>query len=278
MSRTAILIGTMLAGLCAVLAARVAQDADPAPVLEAAANYIASYERDVTAVVAEEDYHQRILQDASSRRLKSDILFIADERNGWIEFRDVFEVDASPVRDRGERISRLFMQPNPNALAQARRIAQESARFNLQPRSLRFNRTLNVPMTALRFLRRQNQARSQFRLQRTESTPAGELAIVRFSEQAMPRIIAVDEDAAARGLFAIDPKTGRVARSELVISNRRAIALIKVEFAAANNLDLWMPATMTEEYKIPGASLAIGGTATYSRFRRFNVDVSTTLK
>src|SRR3954468_14919134 len=99
--------------------------------LALSADYIARYERDVTAVVAQEDYQQRILVEAKIRQLRADLIMIADAANGWVEYRDVFEVDGKPVRDHDDRVMRLFTKPNPNARAQTERIVEESARFNL---------------------------------------------------------------------------------------------------------------------------------------------------
>ena len=129
-----------------------------------------STERDVTAVIAQEDYLQRVPVEAKFRRLRSDLLIVAEAHVGWVEFRDTFEVDERPVRDRDNRAADLFLKPNPNALQQAKRIAGESARFNLSPQRYAFNRTLNVPLTALRFLRRPNQSRSTFQIDRRDAT------------------------------------------------------------------------------------------------------------
>ena len=74
---------------------------------------------------------------------------------------------------------------------QARRIADEGARFNLSPQRFAFNRTLNVPMTALRFLRRPNQHRSTFRVDRVEPSRV----VLRFKEEATPRLIGSEDGA-----------------------------------------------------------------------------------
>ena len=59
----------------------------------------------------------------------------------WIVFRDVLTVNKRPVRDREERLLKLLQSPESSALSQARKIAQESARFNLGS----LTRTMNVP-------------------------------------------------------------------------------------------------------------------------------------
>jgi VWFA-related protein len=131
-------------------------------VLRTAASYLQQYEHDVSALVAEEDYVQRLPNDRQSRRLRSDMLIILDQVAGWVGFRDVFEVDGKPVHDRDERLAKLFLKPNANSFAQARRIVEESSRFNLNPAIGGVNRTINQPLLALKFLRAANQARSTF--------------------------------------------------------------------------------------------------------------------
>jgi hypothetical protein len=241
--------------------------------LRAAAKYLEQYEREVTAVIAQEDYEQRVLSEARVRRLRSDMLIVAVEHAGWVELRDTFEVDGTRVRDRDERISKLFMKPNPDAIQQAQRIAAEGARFNISPRTFPLNRTLNVPLTALRFLRGPNQDRSTFQLDRGEPSRI----ILRFKEHAKPRLIASDDGSAATGSFTIEPTSGRVLGSELQLVTRRVSGKFSVVYAEQPALKLWLPASMTESYTFGGASAMLDGRATYSNFRMFRVETSTVI-
>ena len=241
--------------------------------LRAAAQYIEQYERDVTAVMAQEDYEQRVLSEARVRRLRSDMLILAVEHAGWVELRDTFEVDGNRVRDRDERIAKLFMKPNPDAIQQAQRIALEGARFNISPRTFALNRTLNVPLTALRFLRGPNQDRSTFQLNRVEPSRI----ILKFKEHAKPRLIASDDGSAATGSFTIEPTSGRVLESELQLATRRVAGKFSVVYAEQPALKLWLPASMTESYTFGGASAMLDGRATYSNFRVFRVETSTVI-
>ena len=249
----------------------------PAPDLEstlrAAATYLEQYEQEVTAVIAQEDYLQRVPSEARMRRLRSDMLIIAQEHVGWVELRDTFEVDESRVRDRDERIAKLFMKPNPDALQQARRIASEGARFNISPKLFPLNRTLNVPLTALRFLRGPNQHRSTLQLDRVEPSRI----VLKFKEQSRPRLIASDDGSAASGSFTIEPVSGRVLESEFQLVTRRVAGKFTVVYAEQPALKLWLPASMTESYTFGGASAMLDGRATYSNFRMFRVETSTVI-
>ena len=87
-----------------------------------------------------------------------------DDLFGWVELRDVAASDGVPVRDREARLEALFTKPNSDRLKQAQGIVAEGARFNLDPAEIRLNRTINLPLTALRFLRAADQHRSSFRV------------------------------------------------------------------------------------------------------------------
>ena len=46
-------------------------------------------------------------------RLRSDLLLVKTEADeGWVSFRDVYDVDGAPVRDRDDRLKKLFLEPS----------------------------------------------------------------------------------------------------------------------------------------------------------------------
>ena len=55
-------------------------------------------------------------------------LTLTPDHNRWVGYRDTFEVDGNPVRDRDERLERLLRD---GAVGQAARIAEQNAQFNL---------------------------------------------------------------------------------------------------------------------------------------------------
>src|SRR5437879_3331531 len=91
-----------------------AQTPEVDAVLDKAGDYVTTYERMFVGLVAEETYRQEargrsgtdsrgFASEAPSQRrdLRSDLLLVrAPAGDRWIEFRDVFEVDGKPVRDR----------------------------------------------------------------------------------------------------------------------------------------------------------------------------------
>jgi hypothetical protein len=260
-----------------------------APTLESllrdAAAYLEQYGRDVASVIAQEEYEQRVDVDGrmSRRTLVAEFLVLSDQ-TGWVEFRDVFQVDGQRVRDRDERLVRLFADAGADARAQGRRIADESARFNLNAQNWRIPRTLNVPMTALRYLRREHQSRSAFQLGRVSKS----VATVRFKEkETLPPLIGSNQSARAQGTFWIEVATGRVVKTDLTIKGDSLTANFIVDYADQPSLRLWLPSMMNEAYIIRATGLEgpdgpripyVSGHATYTNYRQFTVNTSTDVK
>ena len=282
----------LLLGLALPLPAELRQDADLDELLRRAGAYIADYERRIPGVVSEEDYVQLGELEGWSgagsiqqRRLRSDVAVIAVPEVGWAYFRDVYEVDGRPVRDREERLTRLFLTPGQESLSQARRIVEESARFNLNMAGSVLVRTVNNPMMALRFLRARNQSRSRFSLEGTTTIDGVRAVVLRFKEDTLPRLIMSGDDAAAGGRFWIEPESGRFVRSELAFetTNQKESttvrSVVRVRFADVDDAGLWVPVEMNEEHRASGrGAIRFTGRATYGKVRTFRVEVETIIK
>jgi hypothetical protein len=256
----------------------------PPPVdalLRRAADYIDEYERQFSALVSEERYVQmsnNVLRNRlTTRRLRSDVLLIRTKQNSWVNFRDVFEVDGRAVRDRNERLYKLFLSPTEDTLAQAKLIVEESARFNLGMQDGTLIRTLNLPTLALAFLRRELQDRLTFRTEGLKMVADNQVVQLKYVEHAMPRMVKTIDDTPVEGKFWIEPASGRIVQTEMVLRSPANDAVIRVTYAAQPGIEVWVPASMTESYKLKGG-LTIDGKATYSNFRKFTVAVDTVIK
>lgn len=253
-----------------------AQNQNPplAELLSSAADYLADYEQKCGAVVSLESYSQDVQRGGARavRHLKSDMLVLSVGPTGWLGFRDVFEVDGRAVRDHDERLFQLFLKPSADSLGQARKILDESSRFNIG----QVTRNINIPTMALTFLRKDHQSRSRFSDKGVEIVDGLATRVVEFTERASPRVITTSDGAPASGRFWIDPATGRVVRTQLMLSGLVYLT-ITVTYAPQGRLgDLWLPVSMRETYRRGGELTE--GRATYSNFRQFNVDVSTIIK
>ena len=76
------------------------------------------------------------------------------------------------------------------------------------------------------------------------------------------------------GRYWIEPATGRVLISELVLDEDDVDALIVVRYAPNETLGHFVPVEMRERYYNRRTSSRVDGTAAYTRFRRFQVVVN----
>jgi hypothetical protein len=220
----------------------------------------------------------------TSRKTRANVMTLSLGANGWVSFRDVFELDGKPVRDREERLSRILRHVDPDSLEQAKKIAAESARYNLNSEALRVDRTINVPMTALLYLRGANQSRSSFSLGKPEKVGGVMCVTLRFTELSWPRLIHTNDDAPARGTFWIDMADGgRVVKTALLMESGNAgrtsvRSETAVTYSRIDKLDLWVPVTMDESYDILTTRQTVTGHAAYSDFKEFKVTTSDDVK
>jgi hypothetical protein len=256
-------------------------------VLARAVEYVRGYRRDFANVVAEEDYVQTVTRNQATttgeiRHLKSDFLMVtAADGTPWIPFRDVFELDGTRVRDRDDRLRKLFLDKPDAAMDQALRIRMEGARYNLGS----VTRTVNVPTQPLFFLFPQTVAGFRFHRGGQEAIDAVRVWRVDFEETSRPTFIRGREgtDVPASGSFWIDPLTGRILKTQLRARHPGftpdAPALLMettVRYRRNDALGLWVPVDMRETYRSKGEW--IDATAKYANFRTFQVRTEETIK
>ena len=270
-------------------------------VLTAAATYVTAFRDKLAGMVSEEHYEQHVrtpsiptgrstfggantrpLFDEEHLELRSDFLLVRPEgADRFVEYRDVFEVNGDPVRDRLDRLSTLFLNPSPAVSKQIDAITQESARYNIGS----VLRTLNTPTLALVLLYPNNQPDITF-THTTDTTPPlglsinddraiNSITVVAFTEGATTTLITGEGGTPlpAHGRFWIDTITGAIIASELRVNSPAVNAQIAVRYAIDENVELRIPIEMRERYDGLNYGLRIEGVATYSRFRVFQVQV-----
>lgn len=274
-----------------VIASPAAAPRPPAPLadlLDRASGYVRGFVVEFSTVVAEEKYVQdshpapdaagfgltRSFSQAAPRHieLRSDFLFVrTDPRADWLTFRDVFAVDGREVRDRRARLAKLFEESAIDAVDQAARIAQESFRYNLGTGQ----RTIADPLLALTFLEPAFRTRFAFTLGAIDLARGRDVWIVKFEERSRPTIIRdIDNhDAPASGRLWIDGATGRVVQTELKL---RSGDRVMTAFGYDERLQLDVPVEMRDIAWTGQTSVT--GVATYSNFRRFDVQTAEALR
>src|SRR5262249_39423134 len=260
----------------------VAQGGDLDEILDRVADYVELYERTFVGVVSEEAYRQQgrggrtgtdlrgfPIEATSQRRdLRSDVLLVrAPAADRWIQFRDVFEVDGKPVRDRDDRLTKLFLQPSADARRQEEDIAAASARYNIGG----VNRTVNLPILALTVLETKSRPRFTFHLgKRSRDAVAPE-----YKEETLVHTLVQTNDdrpLRGRGRLPTDPATGRVLNSTLATERATLRAQIDISYASEAAVGMLVPREMREKYTSKEGMIT-EGRARYANFRRYQVKV-----
>ena len=209
---------------------------------------------------------------AKHRELKADFLIVKTPGEPWQPFRDVFEVDHIPMRDREERLAKLFLNQRTDAEARerGRAIAQESARYNLGA----VQRTINNPVFALIFLQPEVREHFTFTMGKPDRRMGDHIRVVEYVEDMRPTLIVglPGQDMPAYGRFWIENDTGRVVKAEVRVDQKGIKANLTTVFRTDERLGIDVPAEMREDYELENSHVT--GTATYSRFRRFEVNAT----
>jgi VWFA-related protein len=257
-------------------------------VLQHLGDYVSQYGQQASVIVGVEHYMQHYknspVGQPSVRKTTAEYALVKTAGTAeWAGFRDVIEVDGKPVPDRQDRLKMLFKAGTPD-LSEARRIADESARFNIGPT----RRNFNDPMSALFFMLPGSQPRFVFTRKGDAKAAGGDAWEIDFEEKSRPTIIQTSEghDVPSRGTLWIVPADGTVVRTKLVLSGFAgpgSRSTLDVTYARDPRLGLWLPVTMSEEYAGAIRIVSIGrvtrtsvndqplvtASATYSDFKRF---------
>jgi hypothetical protein len=252
-----------------------------ADVLKSAATYLNEYSK--IALTAEEDYVQRDTTTSSApRRLASDIVLVGLGNGVVIGHRDTFAVDSSKIRERDERLLKLFRVPDPSTGQEAAKaIEDQAAHYYLSPNL----RTLDAPGLALEFLREANQPHSEFALEGIRKMGDVQVATVKFTERPTSRILPTPEGSKTSGKFSIDVTTGAVTQTELTVDHREYFRFhIATKFTRDSAVDAWVPAEVLQDVDIRtpttnshsnmgaggqlGSRRSFEGRIRYSKYRR----------
>jgi hypothetical protein len=293
-----LLAGCILAGLLTT-GSKAQESRAPAPVpvslvLSKAASYVEAYASRLSGLVMEESYVQDVEQinrfgyrmntrgGIPHRQLKSDLLLVRPEgSDAWMQFRDVFEVDGKTLRDRNDRLAKLFLQPSKSTQSQAEKIVRESARYNIGD----IERTINLPFLAMMVLDRRMQPSFQFRV--TEPNEDLKLpksaafadrpgaVIVGFNETQVRTLITTPQGKNLRshGRFWFGLPDAEVLMTELSVDDYSLSATVHVAYERKPGLAVSVPIEMHELYVNRLNSSKVEGSATYSNFRQFDVKV-----
>jgi hypothetical protein len=241
--------------------------------------YVQSYGEKASIVVATERYTQEVRtsdQAAPERRITvADFAIVkAMGLGGWVGFRDVVEADGARIADRQGRLLRVLSAAS-GSMDEARRLSDESARFNIGP----IVRNFNVPTTALFFFRPDSLDRFKFTRKRTEPGGVWEIA---FRETERPTLVRTPDGQSvpSEGSVWVNAADGTVVRTSLRMdkfavarnsSREFRSAQVDVTYARVAALDMWLPETMKESYEAANGTFVdrVTADARYSDYRQF---------
>jgi hypothetical protein len=254
-----------------------------------ARDYLRVWQQSLAAVVAEEHYTQTLWRfprgsdvvsldnTTTTRTTVSDVLLVrAGGNDAWLLFRDVMVVDGERVNDRERRFDELFVRPDANLVATARKIADEGARYNLGT----LFRNLNTPVTALIFLEDKYVSSVRWRDAGREEMDGIPVVRLSFEQKEAPYAIHSREGGAipASGSIWVEPASGRIVQTEVTILTAKVIrgprgrSMLRItsRFGAVPGLTVWVPLRMIEEYDLQARTdERLKAQATYTNHRLF---------
>jgi len=258
-------------------------------VLSSAMRYAMNYEQRFALLAADELYMQELLRPPnpgsnlsrsnpgggmqgggaiSQQVIKSDYLLVqlGGDGEGFMPFRDSYEAKGRKLRDRDDRLLKLFTKNDKGRFEKAAAFSSDSAKHNLG----NVARTINIPLLAMMFLHPRVNERFEFTDGGEETTAGRVLRKALYKEVARPTLIKTSRgrDLAMTGIIWIDPFSGTVVKTELNAADPVVRTQITVTFRKDEALDLWVPEKMEEYYKAYSAIDDILATATYTNVRK----------
>ena len=245
--------------------------------------YVQAYGEKASIVVATERYTQQLSRSDRAvperRDTVADFAIIkAEGLGGWVGFRDVVEADGARIPDREGRLLRVLSAAS-GSTDEARRLSDESARFNLGP----VVRNFNVPTTVLFFFSPDSLDRFKFTRKRIDSDGTWEIA---FRETERPTLIRTPDGQSvpSEGSVWVNAADGTVVRTRLLmthlvkrstVSRNLDSAQVDVTYGRVEALGMWLPATMKESYEATSGTFVDRTTAEarYSDYRQFQTSI-----
>ena len=258
-------------------------------VLSSAMRYAMNYEQRFFLLAADERYVQELQRPpnpgsnlsrsnpgggmqgggaVSQQIILSDFLLVqlGGDGEGWMPFRDTYEVKGRKVRERDDRLLKLFTSSDKDRFEKAARYSDASTKFHLG----NVTRSINIPTLAMMFLHPRVNERFEFTDGGEETIAGRVLRKALYREVARPTLIKTTRgrDLALTGVLWIDPFSGTVVKTELNAADPAVRCQVIVTFRREESLDLWVPEKMEEHYKANLAVDDIFATATYTNVRR----------
>ena len=248
-------------------------------ILNRMGEYLVEYESQLSSVVADESFSQRVDYPRGTnsfrsvaRRLESEVGFIRLPGGAeWLGFRDVRKVDNRAVKTKGASVSDVLVS-GKDVGTQARAIAMASAHHHLG-----LARTVNVPTAPLDVIHPRHFDAVEFTIDEPDTIRGRKMVVLRFLETGRPTLVREPPglNLVSSGRVWVDEQTGVVWRIDWTYqAEKRAPRAgppprLHVDFAPNADLGIMVPTVMTETFAVPASASRGEGRATYKNFRRF---------
>lgn len=237
----------------------------------ASTRYVAAYEREFAFLLANESYNQQRLRATAlveSRALESELFLTflpADDE--WVAVRDVLKVDGEPVPAREDLRTLLGSKAEFRGLIA--QIVDRNARYNIGG----IRRTFNEPTLPLLLMGAKRVHDVKFDRGPVVKDGDATLVTLLFSERGRPTLVrAPDGSVPASGEIVVEAGTGVVRRTRFDLEYGGLKARLTTNYTRDEKLGLWLPATFTERYEASPTQELVLCEATYSNYRRFEVN------
>jgi hypothetical protein len=259
-------------------------------VLSSAMRYVMNYEQQFAVLASEEHYVQELQRppnpgDNLSRSnpgggmraggainvqtFRSDFLLVqlGMDGEGWMPFRDTYEVKGKKIRDRNDRLLKLFLDNDKRSFEKAAEFNETSNKHHLG----NVARTINIPTLGMMLLHPRVNERFEFTDGGEEALAGRVLRKTTYREMARPTLIKTTRgrDLALTGTIWIDPFSGAVVKTEMNAADPAVRCQVTVTFRRDDALEMWVPEKMDEYYKANLAVDDILATATYTNVRKY---------
>ncbi|MBM3807834.1 MAG: hypothetical protein FJW22_06520 [Acidimicrobiia bacterium] len=258
-------------------------------VLSSAMRYTMNYEQKFALLAAAEHYVQELQRPpnpgsnlsrtnpgggmqaggaVSQQIIKSDYLLVqlGMDGEGWMPFRDTYEVKGRKLRNRDDRLLKLFTANDRGRFDKAAQYTSDATKHNLG----NVARTINIPLLGMMLLHPRVNERFEFTDGGEENIGGRILRKAVYREAARPTLIKTTRgrDLALTGTIWIDPFSGTVMKTEMNAADPVVRCQVTVTFRRDEALDLFVPERMEEYYKASLGLDDILATATYTNFRK----------
>ena len=216
-------------------------------IVDAVARYVAGYQQEFVALVADEATHQRVLGSVSTaaveRRTQGELFSTILENGIWISLHDVQVLDGREVTDRLD-VRALLARESFGSLV--RRLTEANARYNIGSVTRNFNEpTLALLLFTPAHLRDLSVDRS-----RVPDEPARSSLVnlaIRLPQSAS-LVASRDGPVTTRATFVVESDTGRVRKTTITINAGLVDAQLDTTYQLEPRLGIWVPVVFDERY------------------------------